>query len=109
MGSDSGSLIKVSRHILKTTKDVVGVLLNQEKIRMTNQVSAKQQAEYKQAFDLLDVDQSGRISSAELGKVMEQLGQHPSEADLHAMVSEVDADGDGKKREHRDGRNKSCF
>ena len=63
---------------------------------MTNQVSAKQQAEYKQTFDMFDVDQSGRISSAELGKVMEQLGQHPSEADLHAMVSEVDVDGDGE-------------
>ena len=63
---------------------------------MTNQVSAKQQAEYKQTFDMFDVDQSGRISSAELGKVMEQLGQHPSEAELHAMVSEVDADGDGE-------------
>ena len=45
---------------------------------------------------MFDVDQNGRISSAELGKVMEQLGQQPSEADLHAMVSEVDADGDGE-------------
>ena len=82
---------------LKTTKDFVGLLLfNQEKIKMTNQASAKQQAKYKQTFDMFDVDQSGRISSAELGKVMEQLGQQPSEADLHAMVSEVDADGDGE-------------
>ena len=82
--------------ILKSIKDVGVLLLNQQQIRMTNQVSSKQHAEYKQTFDMFDVDHSGRISSAELGKVMEQLGQHPSEADLHAMVSEVDADGDGE-------------
>ena len=63
---------------------------------MTSQVSAELKAEYKQTFDMFDTDQSGRISSAELGQVMEQLGQNPTEADLHAMVSEVDADGDGE-------------
>ena len=63
---------------------------------MPNEVSAELQAEYKQTFDMFDTDQSGRISSAELGKVMEQLGQKPNEADLHAMVSDVDADGDGE-------------
>ena len=63
---------------------------------MTSQVSAELKAEYKQTFDMFDTDQSGRISSAELGQVMEQLGQTPTEADLHAMVSEVDADGDGE-------------
>ena len=63
---------------------------------MPNEVSAELQAEYKQTFDMFDTDQSGRISSAELGKVMEQLGQKPNEADLDAMVSDVDADGDGE-------------
>ena len=63
---------------------------------MSNQVSAELQAEYKQTFDMFDTDQSGRISTAELGKVMEQLGQHPTETDLQAMVSEVDTDGDGE-------------
>lgn len=63
---------------------------------MTSQVSAELRAEYKQTFDMFDTDQSGRISSAELGQVMEQLGQTPTEADLQAMVSEVDADEDGE-------------
>jgi len=63
---------------------------------MSNQVSAELQAEYKQTFDMFDTDQSGRISTAELGQVMEQLGQHPTETDLQAMVSEVDTDGDGE-------------
>merc|ERR1712037_896721 len=62
--------------------------------KMTSQVSAELKAEYKQTFDMFDTDQSGRISSAELGQVMEQLGQTPTEADLHAMVSEEDADND---------------
>ena len=63
---------------------------------MTNELSAELKAEYKQTFDMFDTDQSGRISSAELGKVMEQLGQAANEADLHAMVSDVDTDGDGE-------------
>ena len=63
---------------------------------MTNELSAELKAEYKQTFDMFDTDQSGRISSAELGNVMEQLGQTANEADLHAMVSDVDTDGDGE-------------
>ena len=51
--------------------------------------------EFKEAFDIFDVDGGGTITAEELGEVMKSLGQKPTKAQLDAMVSEIDADGDG--------------
>ena len=51
--------------------------------------------EFKEAFDIFDVDGGGTITAEELGEVMKSLGQKPSKAQLTAMVNEIDADGDG--------------
>ena len=67
---------------------------------MADQISSEQMAEYKNIFDMFDEDHSGRISSVELGHVMEQLGEHPTKEVLDAMVREADADGDGEINFH---------
>jgi calmodulin len=51
--------------------------------------------EFKEAFDIFDVDGGGTITAEELGEVMRSLGQKPTRAQLEAMVNEIDADGDG--------------
>lgn len=51
--------------------------------------------EFKEAFDIFDVDGGGTITAEELGDVMRSLGQKPTRAQLDSMVSEIDADGDG--------------
>ena len=51
--------------------------------------------EFKEAFDIFDVDGGGTITAEELGEVMRSLGQKPTRAQLDAMVNEIDADGDG--------------
>ena len=51
--------------------------------------------EFKEAFDIFDVDGGGTITAEELGEVMKSLGQKPTRAQLEAMVREIDADGDG--------------
>jgi calmodulin len=51
--------------------------------------------EFKEAFDIFDVDGGGTITAEELGVVMKSLGQKPTRAQLEAMVREIDADGDG--------------
>ncbi|CAC5385571.1 CALM [Mytilus coruscus] len=52
-------------------------------------------ADFKQAFKLFDDDDSGTITSKELGTVLRQLGQNPTEAELQDMINEVDEDGNG--------------
>jgi len=37
----------------------------------------------------------GMISTAELGQVMRDLGENPSEEELKAYIDEVDTDGNG--------------
>lgn len=51
--------------------------------------------EFKEAFDIFDVDGGGTITAEELSEVMRSLGQKPTKEQLYAMVAEMDADGDG--------------
>ena len=51
--------------------------------------------EFKEAFDIFDVDGGGTITAEELGEVMKSLGQKPTRAQLEAMVREIAAAGDG--------------
>ena len=50
--------------------------------------------EFKEAFDIFDVDGGGTITVEELEEVMKSLGQKPTKAQLEATVREIDADGD---------------
>ena len=51
--------------------------------------------EFKEAFEIFDKDKDGYITTKELGDIMKNLGQTPSEAELQDMINEVDIDGDG--------------
>ena len=52
--------------------------------------------ELRDAFKVFDTNGSGSISRDELKRLMTQLGQNLSEAELDAMMDEVDTDGDGE-------------
>ena len=51
--------------------------------------------EFKEAFNIFDKDKDGYITTKELGDIMKNLGQSPSEAELQDMINEVDIDGNG--------------
>ena len=62
---------------------------------MSYQMTEEQIAKYKEGFSVLDKNGDGLITREELGTVMRSLGQNPTEADLHDIINEVDADRDG--------------
>lgn len=59
-------------------------------------LSEEKIAEFRCAFELFDKDKNGSITIKELGTVIENLGQTPSEIDLKEMIKEVDLDGNGE-------------
>lgn len=60
------------------------------------QITDAQMAEFREAFDLFDVDGGGTISAAELATVLNALGQSPNEQEILEMVAEVDVDASGE-------------
>lgn len=49
--------------------------------------------EFKEAFKLFDKDNSGTISTKELGIAMRSLGETKSDQELEKIIAEVDVDG----------------
>ncbi|ELT93937.1 hypothetical protein CAPTEDRAFT_147994 [Capitella teleta] len=68
---------------------------DEEYWQQVDQFSPEEIAEYQDAFALFDRDGNGTITTKELGRTMRQLGFHFGEQDLHDMINEVDADGNG--------------
>ncbi|EGG02963.1 uncharacterized protein MELLADRAFT_109742 [Melampsora larici-populina 98AG31] len=62
---------------------------------MADQLTEEQISEFKEAFSHFDKDGDGTITAKELGTVMRNLGQNPTEAEIIEMINDVDADGDG--------------
>jgi len=58
-------------------------------------LSEEQIGEFQDAFTYFDTDHDGIINSRELGSVLRQIGQNPTEAELQDMVNDVDKDGTG--------------
>lgn len=52
-------------------------------------------SEYRPTFELLDADGDGRLSAAELKRLMLALGEDITDEAALAAVQVVDADGDG--------------
>ena len=62
---------------------------------MVENLSEERITEFKAAFELFDKDRDGAINNKELGTVMRNLGQNPSEEELKQLIREVDLNGDG--------------
>jgi Ca2+-binding EF-hand superfamily protein len=58
-------------------------------------LTADQIAEFKKAFLIFDRDGDGTITTKELGAVMRNLGQTPTDSQVADMIQEVDADNSG--------------
>merc|ERR1711981_1081214 len=60
-----------------------------------NQLSEKQIAEMREAFDLFDSDGGGTIDINELTTAMTALGFEPKKGEIKKMVDDLDKDSDG--------------
>ena len=49
--------------------------------------------EYFEAFNYFDKDNSGHITTKELGTLMKSLGENPTENELQRIINTVDIDG----------------
>ncbi|KAJ4455447.1 putative Calmodulin-related protein [Paratrimastix pyriformis] len=76
-----------------TTTSVPVTAVPADEIRLT--LSEDQVEQYREAFALFDKDQDGNITTKELGTVMRSLGLAPTEAELRAMVRDVDPGNTG--------------
>merc|ERR1719318_1123967 len=52
--------------------------------------------EIRQAFAVFDKDKSGTITESELKQAMKSLGEKMTDAEVRAMIKDVDLNGDGK-------------
>lgn len=57
---------------------------------LSSKITEEQLDELKEAFAVYDMNRDGSITTRELGTVMRQLGQNPTEAEILEMIKEVD-------------------
>ncbi|XP_028397525.1 calmodulin-alpha-like [Dendronephthya gigantea] len=62
---------------------------------MEDKLTEEQVEEYRDAFRFFDKDESGYITTKELGSIMRSLGQNPTEVELQDIMNTVDFDGNG--------------
>lgn len=59
---------------------------------MSKNLTEEQLDELKEAFIIYDINNDGVISTRELGTVLRQLGQNPTEAEILEMIKDLDKD-----------------
>merc|ERR1712216_1087657 len=68
-------------------------------IRMSDkpamEFSEEDKAGFRKNFNLFDKKRTGAIPIGDMGTVLRSLGQNPTEAELQALMDEVDADKSG--------------
>ncbi len=61
-----------------------------------NVVVGYQVQEFRDAFNEIDTDGGGSLSADELGQLLRNLGQEPTETELYNIIYEADTDGDNE-------------
>ncbi|CAF0889606.1 unnamed protein product [Brachionus calyciflorus] len=62
---------------------------------MADLLSPEQQELFKQAFNEIDKDGDGRITSTELGDVFRATGLNHSDEEVKKMIAEIDTNNNG--------------
>merc|ERR1712226_1533794 len=70
--------------------------MGNHRVKMAEELTETQIAEFKEGFSLFDKDGDNTIPSKDLGTVMRSLGTSPTEAEIGEMIKEGDRDNSGK-------------
>ena len=71
-------------------------LLSEGEREVYLKMSKDQIQEYKEIFDIFDAGGEGTIDNAEIGQVLQGLGETPTQERVQEMINEIDFDGDGE-------------
>jgi calmodulin len=66
------------------------------KVEKKHNISDEKLEEFKEAFDLVDTNEDGRINVDEITKVLKTFGQEKTKEEIKEMISDIDADNSGE-------------
>ncbi|XP_043701817.1 probable calcium-binding protein CML18 [Telopea speciosissima] len=69
--------------------------MTSESPSLKSSVYLEDMEELERVFNRFDANGDGKISSTELGNVLNALGSESSPEQIHRMMTEIDTDGDG--------------
>ena len=82
---------------LEEGPDIFREVLDEREQKMFMKCSQEDFANYKEIFDIFDLDSDGKIQSSEVMTVMQQaLQEKVTETQVNDMISQVDANNDGQ-------------
>ena len=64
--------------------------------RKHSHLTDQELSEFREIFNLVDLDKGGTISRDELKQLMITLGLKPTQEEVNSMVAEIDSDGNGE-------------
>ena len=70
-------------------------LTNEEVVERTG-ASLAEVKEYREIFQLVDLDGGGSIDDEELGELMDLLGMNATKEEVNTMLNEIDSTGTGE-------------
>ena len=80
---ETGSVVEVNGEKEEEAKSDPNAS-NQDK--SAKYITLEMEAHCRKAFDMFDLDESGKISAAEFGTVMRSLGQNPTDEDIQELL-----------------------
>ena len=63
---------------------------------MASKITEEQELEFREAFNLIDIDRNGSIDVEELEMLLRALGLNPTKEEVSLMISEMDLNNNGR-------------
>ncbi len=72
--------------------------ITKDKFEVVLDIPEDKMNDYKEAFDMFDIDKTGHVSANEIFKVMKNMGNELTLKEIKAMIADLDSDGTGEIR-----------